>query len=178
VKEAESFHFIRTFYLQLRTMRYSTLIIALLFSLTLQAQVSRDTVLSRCPVFITDTSSSNNFFIEARPATLKVYRVKGDLTVVVEQKEQYLTLLFHNKRLRTGTYPIDRGSKGNKEAEATYSFRSGDQVAYIQLDKGEIKSSYDKVTKTWKLSITGILINRVETSASYYRVKAELILKG
>jgi len=56
-------------------------------------------MLSRCPVFITDTVSVNNFFIEARPATLKVYRVRGDLTIVIEQREQFFSLFFMKRGL-------------------------------------------------------------------------------
>jgi hypothetical protein len=145
--------------------------------LSANAQVSRDTVLNRCPVYITDTVSSNNFFIEARPATLKVYRVRGDLTVVIEQKDQFSSLFFHEKRLRSTTYDIDPGSKGRGEVEATYSFKSGDQVAYINIAAGTIQSSYDKVKKTWTLKISGMITNMTDRSLSYYRVRSELVLK-
>ena len=56
-------------------MRQFLFLVILLASLSASSQISRDTVLSRCPVYITDTVSVNNFFLEARPATLKVYRV-------------------------------------------------------------------------------------------------------
>lgn len=165
------------FRLNMVAMRYLFLFISFLVSAGLRAQTSRDTVLSRCPVFITDTVSMNNYFLEARPATMKVYRVRGDLTVVVEQKDQMFSLFFHEKRLRSTTYDIEPGSKGRGEVESTYSFRSGDQVAYIVLSKGTVQSSYDKVKKLWTLKVNGLLSNMSERNVSYYRVKAELVLK-
>jgi hypothetical protein len=144
----------------------------------LHAQVSRDTTLNRCPVAITDTVSQNNYFIEARPCILKVYRVKGDLTVVVEQREQYFSLFFHDKRLRATTYDIEPGSKGRNEVESTYSFKSGDQVAYINLADGKIQCVFDKVKKVWNLKITGTITNMTDRSLTYYRVKADLVLKN
>ncbi len=165
------------FRLNMAEMRYLTIFFFLLASAGARAQASRDTVLSRCPVFITDTVSMNNYFLEARPATLKVYRVRGDLTVVVEQKDQMFSLFFHEKRLRSTTYDIEPGSKSRGEVESTYSFKSGDQVAYIVLSKGTVQSSYDKSKKLWTLKISGLLSNMSERNVSYYRVKAELVLK-
>ena len=159
-------------------MRYLVLISFVFLSVSLHAQVSRDTTLNRCPVAITDTVSQNNYFIEARPCTVKVYRVKGDLTVVVEQREQYLSLFFHEKRLRATTYDIEPGSKSRGEVEATYSFKSGDQVAYINIADGKIQSVFDKDQKVWKLKITGTITNMTDRNLTYYRVKADLVLKN
>jgi hypothetical protein len=159
-------------------MRALILLTFLLCSFVIHAQVSRDTTLNRCPVAITDTVSQNNYFIEARPCTLKVYRVKGDLTVVVEQREQYFSLFFHEKRLRSTTYDIEPGSKGRGEVESTYSFKSGDQVAYINLTDGKIQSVFDKEKKVWKLKITGTITNMTDRALTYYRVKADLVLKN
>jgi hypothetical protein len=159
-------------------MKYFLLLVGSAFSFSVNAQLTRDTVLNRCPIHITDTVSNNNFFIEQRPATLKVFRVKGDLTVVVEQRDQFFTLSFHDKRLKAGNYPIDKAAGGNREVEATYSFRSGDQVAYIEVYSGNVQVTYDKVTKIWKLKINGLIRNLVETTVSYYKVRAELNLKG
>lgn len=142
-----------------------------------RAQVSRDTVLSRCPVYITDTVSVNNFFLEARPATLKVYRVRGDLTIQVEQRDQFFTLFFHEKRLRNTTYDIEPGSRGRGEVEAAYSFRSGDQTALISLTDGKIESTFDKEKKMWRVKVNGIITNMSDRTLSYYRVRTELWLK-
>lgn len=141
------------------------------------AQESRDTVLSRCPVFITDTVSVNNFFIEARPATLKVYRVRGDLTIVIEQRDQFFSLFFHEKRLRNTTYKIEPGSKGRSEVESTYSFRSGDQVAYINVSSGTIQSTFDKEKKMWKLKVNGMITSMSDRTLSYYKARAEFWVK-
>ncbi len=157
-------------------MRLFTLF-SLLFSVSANAQVSRDTIMTRCPVFITDTVSSNNFFIEARPATLKVYRDKGDLTVVVEQRDQFFSVFFHEKRLRNTKYTIDPSSKNKGDVEVSYSFKSGDQVAYIEVSKGSVQSTYDKEKKMWKLKVEGLLSNMADRTVSYYRVRSELWLK-
>ena len=155
------------------------LFVAIILSLSARSQTSRDTVLSKCPVWITDTVSSNNFFIEARPATLKVYRVKGDLTIVVEQKDQLFSLFFHTKRLstRNETYKIEPGSRGGDDVESTYSFKSGDQVAYINVGKGKIESTYDKIKKQWNLKVSGLIGNNTGAGVSYYKVKADLIIR-
>lgn len=158
-------------------MRQFFLLVILFVSFSAASQVSRDTVLSRCPVYITDTVSVNNFFLEARPATLKVYRVKGDLTVVIEQRDQFFSLFFHEKKLRSTTYDIEPGSKSRGEVEAAYSFKSGDQTALISLSDGKIESSFDKDKKMWKLKVNGTITNMSDRTLSYYRVRTELWLK-
>lgn len=159
-------------------MRYLILIAGFIFFHTaVQAQVERDTILSRCPVRITDTVSVNNFFIEARPATLKVYRVRGDLTIVIEQRDQFFSLFFHEKRLRNTTYDIEPASKGRGSVEATYSFKSGDQVAYINVASGTIQSSFDKERKMWKIKVDGIITNLTDRTLTYYKAKAEFWVK-
>ncbi|MGQ0739920.1 MAG: hypothetical protein ACT4OJ_12755 [Bacteroidota bacterium] len=158
-------------------MRRLLLFTCIALSLSGFSQVSRDTVLSRCPVFITDTVSVNNFFIEARPATLKVYRVRGDLTIVIEQRDQFFSLFFHEKRLRNTTYDIEPGSKSRGEVEVAYSFKSGEQVAFINVSDGTIQSSYDKEKKLWKIKVNGIITNMSDRTLSYYRARAEFTLK-
>jgi hypothetical protein len=157
-------------------MRQLLSLVILLVSISASSQISRDTVLSRCPVYITDTVSVNNFFLEARPATLKVYRVKGDLTVVVEQRDQFFSLFFHEKKLRSFTYD-EPGSKGRGEVEAAYSFKSGDQTALISLTDGKIECSFDKDKKMWRLKVNGTITNMSDRTLSYYRVRTELWLK-
>jgi hypothetical protein len=158
-------------------MRLHFLLFALVFSLPVFSQVERDTVLKRCPIAITDTVSSNNFFIEAMPATLKVYRVKGKLTIQVQQKDQFFTLFFHNKKLRNGNYDIAIGSRGGSEVEATYSFKGGEQVSYINVSSGKLEVSQDKVTKIWKVKVLGMIANMVERNVTYYRAKGDLYVR-
>ena len=157
-------------------MRILTLLAICFSCLNLNAQVSEETTLSRCPVFITDTVSANNFFIEARPALLKVYRVKGKLTVAVDQKGQLVSFYFHDKRLKTGKYKIEVGSRSSREVEAIYSFKSGDQVSFIDISSGTINVTYDKAAKLWNLKITGLLANMALGSVTYYKVAADLSL--
>ena len=155
-------------------MRTTCLLIILLISTSVFAQQERDTVLKRCPVAITDTVSSNNFFIEALPATLKVYRVKGKLTIQVQQKEQFFTVFFHDKKLRNTTYDIAIGSRSRSEVEATYSFKSGEQVSYINVSSGKLEASYDKEKKRWRVKVNGLIANLVDRSVTYYRARTEL----
>lgn len=157
-------------------MRLLLLSLLIGFMLPANAQVERDTVLRRCPIAITDTVSSNNFFIEALPATLKVYRVKGKLTIQVQQKDQFFTIFFHAKKLKSGTYDIAMGSRGNSEVESTYSFKSGEQVSYINVSSGKLEVSQDKETKLWRIKVYGMIANMVERSVTYYRAKGELLI--
>lgn len=158
-------------------MRRLLLLASIFLSVSASSQVSRDTVLFRCPVYITDTVSVNNFFLEARPATLKVYRVRGDLTIVIEQRDQFFSLFFHEKRLRNTTYDIEPGSKSRGEVEVAYSFKSGDQVAFINVSDGKIESSFDKEKKMWHVKVNGIITNMSDRTLSYYRAKADLWVK-
>jgi len=153
-------------------MRIHFLVIFLMVSFIGNAQEERDTALSRCPVFITDTITSNNFFIEAKPCILKVYRSKGNLTVVVEQKDQYFTLLFTDRKLKNSKYKIGR------DLRAKYSFRSGDQVSYVDVANGTVDVMYDEELKVWKLKVNGLIANLVERTITYYKVRADLKLKG
>ncbi len=151
--------------------------LVLLISVPSLAQQERDTVLSRCPVFITDTATSNNFFIEARPATLKVYRVKGDLTIVVEQKDQFFTMFFRGGKLKNNTYKITLSPDSRNDLAAKYSFRSGEQVSYVNVANGTVQTTWDKEKKIWKVKVNGLIANLVERTVSYYKVKADFTIK-
>ena len=148
----------------------------IVFSLNLSAQQERDTVLRKCPLFITDTVSSNNFFIEGLPATLKVYRTKGDLTIVIQQRDQFFSMFFGEKKLRTGKYKI-KINPGGKEVSAKYSFRSGDQVSYVNVVNGTIECTFDKEKDMWRLKIAGMITNLVERAITYYKVRADIFVK-
>ncbi len=155
-------------------------IFIILFSIGLisgYTQETRDTTLSRCPVFITDTVSVNNFFIEGRPCILKVYKVKGLLTVQVEQRDQFFTLFFHAGQLRSGKYTIKQASNGRKEVEAAYSFKSGEQASFISVTKGTVEATYDKDKKYWLLRVNGMIPNMVERTVTYYKVRADLYIR-
>lgn len=158
-------------------MRFLFVITVMFISFPVIAQEERDTTLSRCPVYITDTASSNNFFIEGRPVVLKVFRVKGKLTVKVEQRDQFFTLYFHEKRLKNTTYKIKKGSKGKGEVEGAYTFKSGEQTSFVPVLKGTIESVFDKEKNLWRLTVNGMIINQVERIITHYRVKAVLFIK-
>lgn len=146
-------------------------------SLIVFAQEERDTLLKRCPVFITDTVSSNNFFIESQPAKLKVYRDRGNLTVVIEQRDQFFTIFFNTKKLDDTKYKILVGARKNSQVVAKYSFRSGQQVSYVDVSKGAVESSFDKAKDMWHLKISGMIANLVERNVTWYRVRADLYLR-
>ena len=158
-------------------MRYLVLVFILFCSVPLFAQQERDTVVSRCPVSITDTVSTNNFFIEARPATIRVYRTKGDLTIVVEQKDQFFTMFFKGAKLRNTSYKIAVNPDGRGEIAAKYSFRSGEQVSYENVSSGTVQTTYDKEKKAWKIKVNGLLTDLGDRTVTYYRVKADFSIK-
>lgn len=157
-------------------MRLITLSFFVLFAFAGSAQQERDTILKKCPLFITDTISSNNFFIEGLPATLKVYRVSGDLTIAIQQRDQFFTMFFRDRKLRTGKYKI-KVSPGGKDVAAKYSFRSGEQVSYVNVANGTIECSFDKEKNMWRLKVNGMIANLVERAITYYRVRAEFYVK-
>ena len=159
-------------------MRITFLVIAILASTVVSAQEDRDTTLTRCPVFITDTLTSNNFFLEHQPSTIRVYRVKGKLTIAIQQKEQFLTLFFHDKKLKDGTkYNIGVGSGRKIDVEAKYSFRSGGTASYVNVSSGTIDATFDKEKDMWRVKVNGILINLVERNVTHYRVRCDIFIR-
>jgi len=157
-------------------MRIQFLVIVMMFSLATSAQEERDTVLKRCPVYITDTVSSNNFFLEFQPSTIKVYRGKGKLVVEIRQRDQYFTMFFKDKKLDDKKYKIRVGARDNDEVEAKYSFRSGQQVSYVDVSSGLVETTFDKEKDLWHIKVNGLLKNLVERSITYYKVKADFYI--
>lgn len=158
-------------------MRIILLLLTLMCTVPALAQVERDTTYSRCPVSITDTVTTNNFFIEGRPATVKVYRVRGDLTIMIEQKDQFFTMFFKGGKLKNNTYKIRLNPDSRNEIAAKYSFRSGDQVSYVNVSGGTLQTTWDKEKKHWKLKLNGTLANLVERTITYYKVKADFSIQ-
>lgn len=158
-------------------MRFATLLIVVFFSVSVSAQEIRDTVLKPCPVYITDTVSINNFFIEGLPVNLRVYRVKGELTIQFQQRDQYFTIFFHTRKLKDRHYEIDEGTKKRKEVEVAYSFKSGDQVSYISLSTGRLDVNFDKEKDMWHLKVDGLIKNMVERYVTYYKARADFYIK-
>jgi hypothetical protein len=151
-------------------MRILLLLIAVMaVSASVSAQKERDSVMRRCPIFITDTVSSNNFFLEAQPCTLRVIREGGDLTIQVQQRDQFFTIFFKDKKLKNTKYKIKPNG-----VQAKYSFRAGEQVSYVNVGSGIIESTYDKEKKMWHLKLNGMIANLVERSVTYYRARADL----
>jgi len=159
-------------------MRISFLVIGIVISLAGAAQEERDSTISRCPIFITDTATSNNFFLEHQPSTIKVYRVKGKLTIAIQQREQFFTLFFNDKKLKDGTkYKIAVGSDKKTHVEAKYSFRSGGTASYVNVSNGTVETVYDKEKKYWRIKVNGMLITLFERNITYYRVRADFYVR-
>ena len=152
------------------------LIMGIIFSLSAAAQQERDTTLNNCPVFITDSVSSNNFFMEQQPSIIKVYRSKGNLTITVEQRDQFFTLLFNGKRLANKKYKIGVNTRSETGVIAKYSFRLGQQVSYVNVTGGSVEASFDKKTKYWNIKVAGLLSNYVGQTVTYFKVKADFFI--
>lgn len=157
-------------------MRYLVIIIFLLCARETVAQEERDSVLTRCPVFITDTVTANNFFIAARPCTVKVYRLRGNLTIVIEQRDQFLTIVFDDRKLKSQKYRI-KAFPDKNEVSVKYSFRSGDQVSYVEVANGTVETSFDAEKQLWNLRVNGMIANLVDRNVSYYRVRADFHIR-
>lgn len=153
------------------------IITLILFSVSAMSQREGDTVLRRCPVFITDTGGYNNYFIEALPSKISVDKSKGILSVVVSQKDQFFSLFFGKKKLENRTYRIESNADSKKEVAVKYSFRSDGQVSYVTVTSGTVECSFDKQTQLWKLKVDGLLSNYVGRSTSYFKVKATLFIR-
>ena len=158
-------------------MRILFLLTLTLISCSLSAQKEGDTVLKRCPVYITDTSGYNNYFLEFQPATIHVDKAKGDLSIVVEQRDQLFSLFFGKKHLENQTYKIKSSAKKNNEVAAKYSFRVGAQVSYVTVTSGTVETKFDKETNLWNIKVDGILSNMVGRGISYFKVKADFYIR-
>ena len=154
-------------------MRFLLIICLLALVQPASAQEERDTTWKQCPVYITDTVTANNFFLSARPCTIRVNRYNGDLKIVIEQKDQFLTLLFGEKKLRTNKYKIHTRADNRNEIVVKYSFRSGDQVSYVDVANGTVETWFDKEKQLWQIKVNGLIANLVDRTVTYYRVKAD-----
>ncbi|HEX6193922.1 MAG TPA: hypothetical protein VFZ42_16220 [Chitinophagaceae bacterium] len=158
-------------------MRTTLLFIIVFFiSFGVSAQEERDTVLSRCPIYIIDTVTSNNFFLEYQPSVVKVTRARGKLTIVVQQKDQFFTLFFRDKHLENNKYKIVVTDPSRNEVEAKYSFRSGGSASYVSVSKGMVESNFDKEKDLWHIKVNGLLSNMAANTVSYYKVRADFFV--
>ncbi len=140
-------------------------------------QQERDTTLNRCPVYITDTLTSNNFFLEHQPSTIRVYRAKGALVIMVEQRDQFFSLFFKDKKLKNGTYRIGTRSGRKVDVTAKYSFRSGGTASYVNVASGQVETVFDKEKDLWHVKVAGTMPNLVGRSVTYFRVRADFFIR-
>jgi len=158
-------------------MRLTVIIFLLCISLGAAAQEEGDTVYSRCPVAITDTSGYNNYFTPHQSATVKLEKLKGSLIITIQQRDQFFTMFFRQKKLDERKYKIKVGADDKDELDAKYSFRSGSRASYVNVTSGTVDVTYNKETHLWNLKVNGILSNLVERSVAYYKVKADFSVK-
>jgi hypothetical protein len=158
-------------------MKIYTIIALLLFAVELNAQETGDTTYSRCPIAITDTSGYNNYFTSHQSAVVKVEKIKGNITITIQQREQYYTIFFNGKKLSAKTYKIKTNADDKSEVYARYSFRSAGRASYVETTSGTMEVSYNKETKLWNLKVNGILSNLVERNVAFYKVKADFSIK-
>jgi hypothetical protein len=153
-------------------------IVFLLFtSYRVAAQEEGDTVYSRCPVAITDTSGYNNYFTPHQSATVKLEKIKGGLVITIQQRDQFFTMFFRQKKLDVRKYKIKVGANDKDELDAKYSFRSGGRASYVNVTSGIVDVTYNKESHVWNLKVDGMLSNLVERSVAYYKVKADFSVK-
>ncbi len=158
-------------------MKIIFLISILLFSSSAFSQREGDTTYKRCPVAIKDTATGNNYFIEHQPASIKTYRNNGNYTIVIEQKGQFLTMFFRTRKLSLkGKYSISNDANNKNELSAKYSFRSGESVAFIDVSSGRVETTYDKVTKLWRIKLTGLIANMGGSGVSYFKATADFYI--
>lgn len=165
------------FVFKLKPMRFFFLFIIIMNSFFATAQIEKDTVVKRCPIYITDTAGYNNYFLEFQPATIKVDRVKGDLTIVVQQKDQFFSLFFGVKHLENKQYKIRANARSKSEVAAKYSFRSGDDVSYVTVTSGSVETGFDKTKNLWNIKVNGLLSNYIGRSISYFKVRADFFIQ-
>jgi hypothetical protein len=159
-------------------MRIISFLIAVLLSTSAFSQHEGDTLYKRCPVSIKDTATGNDYFIEHQQATVKTYKSNGNLNIVIEQKNQFFTMVFRVKKLSTkGKYVITPGANNNNELTVKYSFRSGESVAFIDVSSGKVETSYDKTIKLWHIKLTGLIANMGDTRVTYFKAKADFYVK-
>ncbi|HYM94010.1 MAG TPA: hypothetical protein VET23_07715 [Chitinophagaceae bacterium] len=152
-------------------------IIVISFSIPGFSQHEGDTLLKRCPVYITDTSGYNNYFLEFQPSKITVDKSKGELSVIVTQKDQYFSLFFGKKHLENKKYRIEANADSKNEVAAKYSFRSDDQVSYVVVTSGTVECNFNKDTKLWNIKVNGLLSNYVGRSTSYFKVRADFYIR-
>lgn len=158
-------------------MKWPVIFSFLLISLCAAAQEEGDTVYSRCPVAITDTSGYNNYFTPHQSATVTLEKIKGNLVITIQQREQFFTMFFRQKKLVERKYKIGVGANDKDELDAKYSFRSGGRASYVNVTSGTVDVTYNKDSHLWNLKVNGILSNLVERSIAYYKVKADFSIK-
>lgn len=158
-------------------MKILTVLFTLIISMNVTAQQEGDTLFSRCPVAVTDTSGYNNYFTSHQGATVKVERIRNKLVITIQQKEQFFTMFFKQKKLSEKKYSIVVGADDKDELDAKYSFRAGGRASFINVNNGTVNITYNEEKQLWNLKINGVLKNLEERTVRLYKVKADISFK-
>jgi hypothetical protein len=158
-------------------MKQFILFFILFVSISAKAQEEGDTLYSRCPIAVTDTSGYNNYFTSHQNAVVKVERINKNLVITIQQRDQFFTLFFKQKKLTERKYNIVQGADDKDELDAKYSFRSGGRASYINATSGTVDVSFNEDTGLWGLKINGLLKNLIERTIAVYKVKGEISIK-
>ena len=158
-------------------MKILTLLFTLIISMHVTAQQEGDTLYSRCPVAVTDTSGYNNYFTSHQSASVNVERIRNKLVITIQQKEQFFTMFFKHKNLSEKKYSIVVGADDKDELDAKYSFRAGGRASFINVNNGTVNITFNKEKNLWNLKIDGVLKNLEERSVRLYKVKADISFK-
>jgi len=149
----------------------------LIVSFSARAQKDSDSLYRQCPVAILDTATGNDYFIAHQSATVKTYRSGGDIRIVIEQKNQFFSIFFNTRKLKTkGRYTISVGALSRVQVRAKNAFGAGEGLAAIDVASGVAETSYDKATKLWRIKITGLIANLGDTRVSYFKAKADIYI--
>ena len=158
-------------------MKQFILFFVLFVCISAKAQEEGDTLYSRCPVSVTDTSGYNNYFTSHQSATVKVEHINKNLVITIQQRDQFFTLFFRQKKLTDRKYNIVQGADDKDELDAKYSFRSGGRASYINSTSGTVDVSFNEDKNLWELKINGLLKNLIERTIAVYKVKGEFSIK-
>jgi hypothetical protein len=158
-------------------MKQFILFFMLFVSISAKAQEEGDTLYSRCPVSVTDTSGYNNYFTSHQNAIVKVEHINKNLVITIQQRDQFFTLFFRQKKLTERKYSIVQGADDKDELDAKYSFRSGGRASYINATSGTVDVTFNEDTNRWDLKINGLLKNLIERTIAVYKVKGEISIR-
>ena len=96
---------------------------------------------------------------------------------MVQQKDQFFSIFFKDKKLDNRKYKIVVGDMDKDEAEVKYSFRSGSTASFVSVSKGVVETAFDKEKNLWRIKVNGLLTNLAASTVSVYKVKTDFYIR-